>query len=49
MNQPAAVPVDELSQAEAKSELAHLAFEIRYHDAAYYQKDSPAISDADYY
>ncbi|MBT7976657.1 MAG: NAD-dependent DNA ligase LigA [Rhodospirillaceae bacterium] len=40
--------MDELSQAEAKSELAHLAFEIRYHDAAYYQKDSPAISDADY-
>ena len=40
--------VDALSEAEAAAELADLATEIAAHDAAYYQDDAPAISDADY-
>ena len=40
--------VDMLSEAEAAAELADLATEIAAHDAAYYQDDAPAISDAAY-
>src|SRR5690349_5671018 len=38
--------VDELSEAEAKKELARLAMEIGHHRALYYQKDAPEVSDA---
>jgi DNA ligase (NAD+) len=41
-------PVEELSQAEAKRELARLASEMAEHDRRYYLEDAPAISDADY-
>ena len=40
--------VADLDEAQAKAELARLAFEIRFHDTAYYQNDAPAISDAEY-
>jgi DNA ligase (NAD+) len=39
---------DELSEGEAKGELARLAREIAKHDKLYYQQDSPAVSDAEY-
>src|SRR6202521_181915 len=41
-------PVEELSQAEARRELARLASEMAEHDRRYYLEDAPAISDADY-
>lgn len=41
-------PVDKLSSKEASAELERLAGEIAQHDAAYYQKDAPVISDAEY-
>ncbi len=41
-------PVDRLTAAEAKRELARLAEEIAQHDRRYYQEDAPSISDADY-
>jgi DNA ligase (NAD+) len=41
-------PVTELTEAEAKKELARLAKEIEQHRALYYQKDAPEISDADF-
>ena len=39
---------DELSEAEAREELAHLAAEIARHDRAYHEQDAPEISDAEY-
>jgi len=41
-------PVDALSEAEAKAELARLALELSRHDVAYHGHDTPIISDADY-
>ena len=41
-------PVEKLTGAEAKRELARLADEIAAHDRRYYQDDAPAVSDADY-
>jgi DNA ligase (NAD+) len=40
--------VDQLSETEAKSELARLAKEIAAHDKRYYQEDAPTVSDAEY-
>ncbi len=40
--------VGKLTRQEAQAELARLAKEIARHDAAYYQKDQPLISDAEY-
>ncbi|MEP3436504.1 MAG: NAD-dependent DNA ligase LigA [Hoeflea sp.] len=41
-------PVDVLSEAEAKAELARLAAEIARHDEAYHRQDAPIVSDAVY-
>lgn len=40
--------VDDLDMLEASAELAHLAREIARHDRAYYEKDAPVVSDAEY-
>ena len=42
------IAVSELSEAQAKAELARLAAEIAAHDRRYYQEDAPSISDAEY-
>ncbi|MGH6889780.1 MAG: NAD-dependent DNA ligase LigA [Rhizomicrobium sp.] len=41
-------PVEKLTIADAKRELARLADEIARHDRRYYLEDAPAIPDADY-
>lgn len=42
------IPVEELTEAQAKAELARLAEEIAVHDAHYHRQDAPIISDAEY-
>ena len=42
------IPVEKLSEAEAEAELQRLAGEIAAHDLAYYQDETPEVSDADY-
>ena len=44
----AARPVELLTEAEAKDELARLAAEIAHHDRRYYAEDAPEVSDAEY-
>jgi DNA ligase (NAD+) len=39
---------DNLTEAQAKSELARLAREIAAHDRRYYQEDAPTVADAEY-
>ena len=41
-------PVETLTEDEAAAELARLAEQIAYHDAAYHTHDAPEITDADY-
>ena len=43
-----AKPVEGLSEAEVKEQLAWLAAEMARHDKLYYQQDNPEISDAEY-
>lgn len=42
------VAVEDLSEDEARKELAVLAMNIAFHDARYHGDDDPVISDADY-
>jgi DNA ligase (NAD+) len=42
------LPVDDLTDAQAKAEHARLDAEIAAHDRRYYQDDAPSVSDADY-
>src|SRR5918994_7004422 len=44
----AKIAVDELTPRQAKREHARLEAEIKKHDEAYYQKDAPTVSDAEY-
>jgi len=39
---------DQITEDEAKAELARLAKEIAEHDRRYYQEDAPTVSDAEY-
>ena len=41
-------PVDQLTQDQAREDLARLAADLARHDLAYHQNDAPEISDADY-
>ena len=42
------VPVNELTEAQASSELSELAEIISRHNQLYYKQDAPEISDAEY-
>jgi DNA ligase (NAD+) len=42
------IPVDDLTEKQAKAEHARLAEEIAGHDRRYYQDDAPTVSDAEY-
>jgi DNA ligase (NAD+) len=44
----AKLAVDQMTPRQAEREHARLEAEIRQHDEAYYQKDAPTVSDADY-
>ena len=44
----AKVPIDDLSEKQAKAEHAWLADEIAGHDRRYYQEDAPTVTDAQY-
>ena len=44
----AKLTVEEMTLRQAKREHARLDAEIKQHDEAYYQKDAPAVSDAEY-
>ncbi|HEX5079934.1 MAG TPA: NAD-dependent DNA ligase LigA, partial [Geminicoccaceae bacterium] len=45
---PEPLPVDQLTPAQARAELARLAAEIARHDRLYYRDDAPEVSDAEY-
>ena len=45
---PGKLPVEALTAGQAAAELERLAAKIRLHDAAYYQRDEPIVSDAEY-
>jgi DNA ligase (NAD+) len=42
------IAVDEMTERRARREHARLEAEIKKHDEAYYQKDAPLVSDAEY-
>ncbi|MGO9849852.1 MAG: NAD-dependent DNA ligase LigA, partial [Methylocella sp.] len=42
------VPIESLSEAQARREHARLGGEIAAHDKRYYTEDAPSISDAEY-
>ncbi len=42
------IAVEDLTERQAGREHARLEAEIKQHDEAYYQKDAPTVSDADY-
>jgi DNA ligase (NAD+) len=42
------IPVETLSEKQARAEHVRLELEIGKHDEAYYQKDAPTVSDAEY-
>jgi hypothetical protein len=42
------VPIEQLKEEQAASELAELANIIAHHDRLYYEKDQPEITDAEY-
>jgi DNA ligase (NAD+) len=42
------IPVEDMTERQAKREHARLEAEIKKHDEAYYQKDAPTVSDAEY-
>jgi DNA ligase (NAD+) len=42
------IPVEKLTEAQAKAELKRLAAEIGAHDKRYYQDDAPTVSDSAY-
>src|SRR6187402_1078811 len=44
----ASISPDDLTEAQAKAELARLGREIAGHDRRYYQDDAPTVSDAEY-
>jgi DNA ligase (NAD+) len=44
----AKLPIDTLTEKQAKAEHARLAEEIASHDQRYYQEDAPTVSDAEY-
>ncbi len=44
----AKLTVDEMTPRQAKREYTRLEAEIKQHDEAYYQKDAPTVSDAEY-
>jgi DNA ligase (NAD+) len=42
------IPIDQLTEEQASSELVELSEIIDYHDRLYYEKDQPEIPDAEY-
>jgi DNA ligase (NAD+) len=42
------IDIDALTPAQGKAEHARLEAELRRHDEAYYQRDAPTVSDAEY-
>jgi DNA ligase (NAD+) len=42
------IPVQKLTEEQAKAELDRLAGELAAHDRRYYQDDAPSVSDAEY-
>ena len=44
----AKLTIDEMTPRQAKREHTRLEAEIKQHDEAYYQKDAPTVSDAEY-